>query len=108
MRFLVLILFSSLSLILIYSAVPVEDSAHSKLLLRQQIQLLESNAIRNILNEQKLDKRGKILTEALIEIQKVRDKAPQQLKTDEKAIVRMVQSLKSLSSQNQAQFKANR
>lgn len=108
MRFLFLILFSSLSLILIYSAVPVEDSAHSKLLLRQQIQLLENNAIRNILNEQRLDKRAQILTDALNDIQKLRNKAPQQLKADEKAIVRMVQSLKSLSSQNQAQFKASR
>ncbi len=105
MKFLILFLFSIISIALVAFQSEVELSSRSRLLLRQEIQLLENNTLKNILIEQNLSKRNAILENALLEIKKIRENSALQLKKDEKMITKSVQNLKAMSSQNQALYK---
>ena len=104
MKFWILILFSIISVVVAALSSSTELSARTRLELKQEIQLLENNAFRNILREQNLSKRSQILDQAINEIQKLRAANPVQLKSDEKSIIKMVQNLKDMSTQNQAQY----
>ena len=105
MRFRILIFFSIISVVLATTLSLSHTTEEAKLSLKQQILVLENNALRNIMREQNLYKRNQILVEALGAIQKVRDQAPMQLQADEKAIIKIVQNLKELNAQNQAQYR---
>lgn len=104
MKFQFLLIFSLISLIFIGLFSPVHQHHQSRLDLRQEIQILENNALKNILIEQDLSKRSSILETAMVEVQKLRNISPQQLNPDEKAIEKIVQNLKAMSSLNQAQY----
>jgi hypothetical protein len=82
----------------------LQSKSDSHLVLRQKIQLIQSNAFKNILREQNLLKRSLILDEALVDIQKIRAENPMQLKNDERAISKIVQNLKAMGLHNQAQY----
>lgn len=104
MKFWILFLFSVISVALANLKSSNDFSVRTRLELKQEIQLLENNAFRNILHEQNLSKRSVILDQAIAEIQKMRSVNPVQLKADEKSISKMVQNLKDMSTQNQAQY----
>lgn len=103
MKFWISILFSIISVVCVVLQSPSDLSSRSHLELRQEIQLLENNAFRNILREQNLSKRSLILEDTIAEIEKIRSNSPVQLKADEQSIIKMVQNLKQMSSLNQAQ-----
>lgn len=96
---------SIISIIIVASNSGADKAPKSKLELRQQILVLENNAFRNLLKEQNLHKRSQVLENALTEIEKLRTQSPMQLARDEKAISKIVQNLKSMGLQNQAQHK---
>ena len=67
--------------------------------------MLENNTLRNLLKEENLFKRNLVLEKGLNEIEKLRAEYPMQLMRDEKAISKIVQNLKLMGLQNQAQHK---
>ncbi len=105
MKFQFLLMFSIISIVLIASLSAHRVVSKAPLLLRQEIVMLESNALRNLLGEQNLLKRNHVLKNTLTEIQKLRAEFPMQLSGDEKAISRVVENLKSMGMQKQAQHK---
>ena len=105
MKIQILFIFSIISIAIVagYSSALVKPK--SQLFLRQEILVLENNAFRNLLKEQNLYKRNQVLEKALLEIEKLRSESPMQLSGDEKVISKIVQNLKSMGLQNQAQHK---
>ncbi len=108
MKILFLFIFSISSVAIVGSLSYSRKTPTAQLVLRQQIQLLESNSLRNILREQNIQKRDLILSSAIHEIEKLRIAFPVQLKKDEKAISKIVLNLKSMDSKTQAQYKGLR
>ncbi len=102
MKFHYLFLFSIISIIIVACSSGTDKAPNSKLVLRQEILVLENNAFRNLIMEQNLFKRSQVLEKALLDIEKLRAQSPMQLSRDEKAISKIVQNLKSMGLQNQA------
>jgi hypothetical protein len=72
--------------------------------LKQEVELLKSNANKNVLREQVLANRDFILIKTLEKIEKLRNEQPTQVSQDEAKILKAVLSLKSMISRIQAQY----